>query len=1176
MTDTPGSAPTSATWDAAGRQLTATDADGNQASWTYDSYGRVQSMTGYDGSVTTCGYDRAGQLRSASQPAKGQVVSYTYDRAGQLVSIVDTTTAVNGYQALVRETAYAYDFAGNRVRERTAQGGKLFADNRQTYDALHRLVGVGMADIGQGAQSIGYQYDGFGNRSRFASQAAGKGGERNQTGYFLYDALNRMVVSGALDAQGTVGAQTLRHVYDSAGNLANTVAGGRNTQFGYDAMNRVVGTSVNGVLAFTTSYDAAGRVVADAVASEDAPPITSGMPLPVEPSRPQEPPLPAAGSSQYVLDRYKTQKAQFDKDLLAYTVAMGVYQSDLQDYRDQNTYLDQFRLASAGSAYERHLKAYDAQGRLVVDQALQDNGAVRSLLVNEQFDAAGHVLRYHTESMAGEHVRNDYVNSYRTLTKAVVQSSSTGRMTLLGGKMAGKAGSYATSTDAYDANGFLIGVNYSTDGAAPASGRSNKLFVMDAEGNILLSREESHHSPTAEQRQIVANGELQLRFSTTYGKFDNLEKEQERAFWKAYNDDAYQSLVTPGGDLVVAPGANAGTGQVVVAAQGDTLQSIAARVYGSADAWYRLADANGLDFDSALVAGQAVVAPAATANSNKLDFDLGKLVGSTAPNLPPPPPDKPNCIMLIIVVVAVVVAAIVAPYALTAASGLVGGGATALTASTPGLMLAGAMTGAVASVASQVVAVAAGVQDKLDWKGVAMAAVGGAVGAGFNAVTSNAFVSAAASSVVTQGIQVMTGMQQTFSWAGVARAAVSAGVQSGVGEGDFGGAWARDGATEQFGMGFVRGGLAGLAGSLTTDLLIPGKQDWIGIGIGALGGGLAGGLAQQRAYNASRSDADAFGNALGQSLAGVSSGGSQQEQALARSFADDHETRIAANPVASWLDKQSRAEEAAGLLAEQATAANAAGAQAGVNPVVRLPQFIAQSEQSIISSGGTNDYQSYATLSDGTSQITRHTPRPGADDYLRYAQDGVSGYFNQMDDIASAAGSSTGARIFAASTYGVRKIASDTVNAVIGLSRLLTSDTMVPSMVNAAARPLQTGRSLINAFGNMPLQDQLVTGLEAALPFKAKIERLAEGAAIKALKFDAAAESAKFQGDYPYLGVDPLQNTSLPVGRQIIQLTHATDGVPVSSCLDSCDYAPFRSWPLFKARHVLSTLIHPN
>ncbi|MGK5047717.1 hypothetical protein ACQ4WP_17755, partial [Janthinobacterium sp. GB4P2] len=27
-------------------------------------------------------------------------------------------------------------------------------------------------------------------------------------------------------------------------------------------------------------------------------------------------------------------------------------------------------------------------------------------------------------------------------------------------------------------------------------------------------------------------------------------------------------------------------------------------------------------------------------------------------------------------------------------------------------------------------------------------------------------------------------------------------------------------------------------------------------------------------------------------------------------------------------------------------------------------------------------------------------------------------------------------------------------------------------------------------------------------------------------------------------------------------------------CLESCDYVPFRSWPLFKARHVLRTLLH--
>jgi YD repeat-containing protein len=49
----PGCAATSATWDANGRKLTATDALGHQAKWEYDGYGRLKTMTGYDGGVTT-------------------------------------------------------------------------------------------------------------------------------------------------------------------------------------------------------------------------------------------------------------------------------------------------------------------------------------------------------------------------------------------------------------------------------------------------------------------------------------------------------------------------------------------------------------------------------------------------------------------------------------------------------------------------------------------------------------------------------------------------------------------------------------------------------------------------------------------------------------------------------------------------------------------------------------------------------------------------------------------------------------------------------------------------------------------------------------------------------------------------------------------------------------------
>jgi hypothetical protein len=108
---------------------------------------------------------------------------------------------------------------GNRTRETTTQGstdsdGKTFASNRMVYDALHRLVSVTTLDMGDGAQSVKYEYDAFGNRTKFTSASVGNGVARNQTGYFFYDATNRTLVSGALDALGAVGAQTLRHAYD--------------------------------------------------------------------------------------------------------------------------------------------------------------------------------------------------------------------------------------------------------------------------------------------------------------------------------------------------------------------------------------------------------------------------------------------------------------------------------------------------------------------------------------------------------------------------------------------------------------------------------------------------------------------------------------------------------------------------------------------------------------------------------------------------------------------------------------------------------------------------------------------------------------------------------------------------------------------------------------------------
>ena len=102
----------------------------------------------------------------------------------------------------------------------------------------------------------------------------------------------------------------------------------------------------------------------------------------------------------------------------------------------------------------------------------------------------------------------------------------------------------------------------------------------------------------------------------------------------------------------------------------------------------------------------------------------------------------------------------------------------------------GAIGGAVGSIASQAFGVATGLQDKFSWKGVAMAAIGGAVGAGvgveraFARVGIGTFVRQArcparpSGSALTQGIGVAAGLQKKFDFAGVAAAGIGGGVAS--------------------------------------------------------------------------------------------------------------------------------------------------------------------------------------------------------------------------------------------------------------------------------------------------------------------------------------------------------------------------------------------------------------
>lgn len=117
------------------------------------------------------------------------------------------------------------------------------------------------------------------------------------------------------------------------------------------------------------------------------------------------------------------------------------------------------------------------------------------------------------------------------------------------------------------------------------------------------------------------------------------------------------------------------------------------------------------------------------------------------------------------------------------------------------------MTGAAASVVSQGIGVITGLQDKFSWKGVALGAIGGAIGGGLGAIGKIAegargiwgtlgkvgsFLSRGdilanaargmVSSVLTQGVALATGLQSKFSWSGVAAGAAVGAISGEVGK----------------------------------------------------------------------------------------------------------------------------------------------------------------------------------------------------------------------------------------------------------------------------------------------------------------------------------------------------------------------------------------------------------
>lgn len=401
------------------------------------------------------------------------------------------------------------------------------------------------------------------------------------------------------------------------------------------------------------------------------------------------------------------------------------------------------------------------------------------------YDAAGRLQTYRYEKLTGTTYTHTYTTSYEardTYLESAVTGTSTNQ-------------NYKTTTthSVYDSAGRRVEIKQTTPITGQPSLTYLRYFSYDANGGILTRRDGNLTSNTFQE---TAN-------SRKYFAYAN--GQQVAALGADGKIDAASQLTAFSSSQMGA--------EPTLVLEGDTLQSIAQRVYGNSSLWYVLAAANAVT-DADLVAGTTLKAPQVTTSANDAStfkpYDPNSILGPTTPSLPYiVPPQRPACdalMMVFIVVVAVVVTAVTWGAASTAMTGAVNAAAASSTAATGtaittglasttvgaaagsasltvgGAMVAGAAAGAAGAAASGAVGSALGVSS-FSWRNVAAGAVTGALTMGLankfgtvgKALASNHWGKAAALSLANAGAsaagQIVGG--GSFSWRSVAANAVS-------------------------------------------------------------------------------------------------------------------------------------------------------------------------------------------------------------------------------------------------------------------------------------------------------------------------------------------------------------------------------------------------------------------
>ena len=607
--------------DMFGHQVAKIDLGGHAYAFTYDLAGRMATRTG--GETVTYSWLNTGKIAESfiftgdyqSQNWTRKGTGYSYDKAGNLLSELMIDAG---------ETSYEYWNDDTWQWETYYESwSRTYKNATATYDALGRTATWAEADGAYIAgASTSYEYDLVGNIRRTNAQYRPLDNQGGQAGYLLtqdnwyrYDSMDRLVTKGSLVAgqivRGYAGAD---YLYDRAGQRVSTRLTTSGQAYVYNPYynpwepdgDPYILVYYDAETREDYSYDAGGALISVRIAEGGYSDNGDGTVTPE----------PASG--------YGALRASFTYDLLGRQTRQIDWQGD-----------------GTNAAYDRTV-SYNGKGQAVSETVISKQGwdTITTNTNNDYGYGAGYALGAIVSSGSSSYKNNSY-QTYSTTTNSYAWYDGAVQSQIAHRPNSGQSTTYYTSFY-YDASGVLSSI-YVGDGRPRSVS-----FINDANGQA-IKRDESdnnwangdpheiwHRFGGKQMGSVGNNGTLDSDYATSIT--NRTRTPGNGAFRFGASWGAQTANFDLSNEAITSYSQGVATGSYTVRS-GETLESIAAGLWGDSSLWYKLAEANGMSGANGLIEGQRITIPVGVMKSHHnastfKPFDPSETLGDVNPTTP--------------------------------------------------------------------------------------------------------------------------------------------------------------------------------------------------------------------------------------------------------------------------------------------------------------------------------------------------------------------------------------------------------------------------------------------------------------------------------------------------------------------------------------------------------------